>query len=165
MKWSRNIRARNPHAHILEAASRITVPNPEALFGLRALVVEDGPTLTHGGMAFGAGTVAAQESGAMIVDPRPFAVGRVRQVFTQFPHLGSVLPAMGYSPEQIADLEQTIRDTPCDVVVEATPAHLDRLMDLPMPVVRAGYETVECGGLALEDILHDAVAEREPLFA
>lgn len=161
----RNVRVRNPHAHILEAASRITVRNPETLFGSRALVIEDGPSLTHGGMAFGAGTVAAQESGAKIVDPRPYAIGSLREVFTRYPHLGSVLPAMGYSPRQLAELEQTIWDTPCDVIVEATPAHLDRLIDLPVPVVRVGYEMAECGGPALEEILRDAVAEREPLFA
>lgn len=161
----RNVRVRNPHAHILEAASRITIRNPETLLGSRALVIEDGPSLTHGGMAFGAGTVAAQESGAKIVDPRPYATGSLREVFARYPHLGAVLPAMGYSPRQLAELEQTIWDTPCDVIVEATPAHLDRLIDLPVPVVRVDYEMAECGGLALEEILRDAVAEREPLFA
>ena len=162
----RNVRARNPHALIVETASRISVTDPALVLGARVLVIEDGPTLTHGGMAFGAGTVAAHENGAAeFVDPRPHATGSLREVFAKYPHLGAVLPAMGYSMAQLADLEQTIRDTPCDVIVEATPAHLNRLIELPVPVVRVGYEVQERGAPQLEEILRDAVAEREPLFA
>ncbi len=162
----RNARERNPHADILEAALRITVSDAEKIFGARVLVIEDGPTLTHGGMSFGAGTVAAQENGAAdFVDPRPCAVGSLRDVYQRYPHLGAVLPAMGYGPKQLTDLEQTIWNTPCDLIVEATPAHLDRLIELPVPVVRVGYEMVEHGEWKLEEIIRDAVAEREPLFA
>ncbi|MBI3405686.1 MAG: GTPase [Acidobacteria bacterium] len=165
-KVRRNVRERNPHAQIVEAALRITVNDPERILGARVLVIEDGPTLTHGGMAYGAGMVAAHENGAGdFVDPRPYAVGSLKDVFARYPHIGSLLPAMGYSPKQLDELEKTIWNTPCDVIVEATPAHLDRLIELPVPVVRVGYEMVEHGEWVLEEILRDAVAEREPLFA
>lgn len=162
----RNVKEQNPHAHVLEAASRIKVSDPEKIFGARVLVIEDGPTLTHGGMSFGAGMVAARENGAAdFVDPRPYAVGSLREVYQRYPHLGAILPAMGYGPKQLSDLEQTIWNTPCDVVIEATPAHLYHLIEIPVPVVRVGYEMVEHGEWMLEEILRDAVAEREPLFA
>jgi len=162
----RNVRQRNPQALILEAALQITLREPERILGARVLVIEDGPTLTHGGMAFGAGTVAAHENGAReLVDPRPNAVGSLRDVFERYPHIGPLLPAMGYNAQQLADLERTIWNTPCDVIVEATPAHLERLIELPVPVVRVGYEMVEHGEWLLDEILRDAVAEREPLFA
>ena len=165
-KVRHNVRERNPHAQIIEAASRIIVRQPEKILGSRVLVIEDGPTLTHGGMAYGAGVVAAHENGAAeLIDPRKYAVGTLRDVFARYPHIGPLLPAMGYSPKQLAELEQTIHNTPCDVILEATPAHLDRLIELPVPVVRVGYEMVELGEWKLEEILRDAVAEREPLFA
>ncbi len=165
-KVRHNVRERNPHAQIIEAASRIIVRQPEKILGSRVLVIEDGPTLTHGGMAYGAGGVAAHENGAAeLIDPRKYAVGTLRDVFARYPHIGPLLPAMGYSPKQLAELEQTIHNTPCDVILEATPAHLDRLIELPVPVVRVGYEMVELGEWKLEEILRDAVAEREPLFA
>ncbi|MFM8305160.1 MAG: GTPase, partial [Actinomycetota bacterium] len=124
----------------LRAASPVTlVPGPD-LRGTRVLVVEDGPTTTHGGMAFGAGTVAARAAGAEIVDPRRWAVGEIADAFERFPHLGAVLPALGYSDGQIADLCATARAVECDVVVAGTPFDLARIGDLGHPVRRVSYD-------------------------
>jgi predicted GTPase len=125
------------------------------------LVIEDGPTLTHGGMAYGAGTLAARQFGAAeLVDPRPYAVGSIRPVFEKFPHLGPVLPAMGYSDAQVRDLEATIRAVPADVVLVASPEDLRRLVIFDKPSVRVGYEVEEIGGNKLEELLADFVARR-----
>ncbi|MGA7688723.1 MAG: hypothetical protein WCA29_05790, partial [Jiangellales bacterium] len=129
------------------------------LAGQRVLVVEDGPTLTHGGMPFGAGTVAAKAAGAsQIVDPRPFAVGSIATTFTTYPDTGAVLPAMGYGAAQLADLEATIQAAQVDVVVSGTPMDLGRLIDPCHPLRRATYELREVGSPTLADVLAPHVA-------
>lgn len=144
----------NPHATIVEAASPVTVDDPSQIRGRRALVVEDGPTLTHGGMAFGAATLAARNHGAReLVDPRPHAVGSIREVFEQYPHLGPVLPAMGYGAEQTRELQETIERADAEVVVIGTPVDLRRIMALRTPAVRVRYELEERTRPDLEDIL------------
>ena len=150
-----SIRAVNPRATVIEADSPITVDDPAALRGKRALVIEDGPTLTHGEMAYGAGTIAAQKLGATIVDPRPYAVARIADTFRQYPRTGAVLPAMGYGDQQVRDLEATVRATPCDVVVVGTPIDLRRLIDFGKPAVRVTYELAERGKPDLADVLGD----------
>ncbi len=139
-----NIARVNPRAAVVEAALPITVDDPAAIRGRRVLAVEDGPTVTHGGMRFGAAMIAAQRYGAsVIVDPRPYAVGLVARAFQEYPHLDAVLPAVGYGTDQIRDLAETIRRSPCDLVILGTPVDLRRLMALERPVVRVRYELEE----------------------
>jgi len=158
----RNIRSVNPDAIIVEAASPITVENPAAVVGASVLVVEDGPTLTHGEMAFGAGTVAAERfSAAEIIDPRPYAVGSIRGVYEQYPDIGTLLPAMGYGEEQIKDLEETIANTPADLVIIGTPIDLTRVLDIRQPNQRVRYELQEIGQPTLVEILEQRLALRE----
>jgi predicted GTPase len=146
----------NPQATIVEAASPVTVDEPGLIRGRRALVVEDGPTLTHGGMAFGAATLAARNHGAReLVDPRPHAVGSIREVFERYPHLGPVLPAMGYGAEQVRELQETIERTDADVVVIGTPVDLRRIMTVRTPAVRVRYELEERTRPDLEDIVRE----------
>jgi predicted GTPase len=141
-----HIRAANPRALIVEAASPVTADHADLLTGRAALVVEDGPTLTHGEMRFGAGTVIAKKFCAReIVDPRPFAVGSIAEAYKTYPAIGPVLPAMGYSDQQVRDLEATIDRVPCDVVVVGTPIDLSRLVRIRKPVVRTRYELQEIG--------------------
>lgn len=145
-----NARALAPRAAVLRGASRVTLDDPTAVRGRRVLVVEDGPTITHGGMAFGAGHVAARAAGAAeLVDPRPFAKGRLAEVLAAHPHIREVLPAMGYSPEELADLRATIEAAAPDVVVAGTPCDLARSLATRIPIVRARYEyeEVESPGL------------------
>jgi len=155
-----DIAAVNPRAKVIRAESPVSLDAGEPLTGRRVLVVEDGPTLTHGGMTFGAGTVAALQAGAAeIVDPRPFAVGSIRDTFTKFPLIGSVLPAMGYGDEQLRDLEATIDAVECDVVVTGTPFDLGRLIRTRHPLRHARYEIREIG----HPTLHEAIAALEHL--
>ncbi len=141
-----NIRRVNPRALVVEAASPITVDNPAAIAGKRVLVIEDGPTLTHGGMIYGAGVVAARKLGAAeIIDPRPYVIGRIKAAFEQYPEIGHLLPALGYGAEQIADLERTVRAVPADSVVIATPIDLRRLIHFDRPAVRVTYELQPIG--------------------
>ena len=153
LRVKENCKRLNPYATIIEAASPISVDRPEEVRGKRALVVEDGPTVTHGGMAFGAGLIAAEDYGAIIVDPRPRAVGSIAETFVKFPHLTRVLPAMGYSPEQVQELEESINGTDCDVVVTGTPIDLRRVLKVNKPIVRARYELAEIGHPSLDEIL------------
>ncbi|MDI7275187.1 MAG: hypothetical protein QME94_04335 [Anaerolineae bacterium] len=149
-----NVHAANPDAFIVEAASPVFVEDPAAVRGKRVLVVEDGPTLTHGGMAYGAGVIAAQRFGAAdLVDPRPYAAGSIRQAYDEYPGIGPLLPAMGYSPQQLHELEQTINATPSDLVLIATPVDLRRMIRLEKPVERVRYELQEIGRPTLEDVL------------
>lgn len=149
-----NIRRVNPRAQIIEAASPIVVDRPALITGKRALVVEDGPTLTHGEMKFGAGTVAAMKFGASeIVDPRPYTVGTITETFLKYPNTGHLLPAMGYGDEQVRDLEATIGKVPCDVVVIGTPIDLSRLVTIRQPTVRVRYDLQEIGKPDLADVL------------
>jgi predicted GTPase len=142
----------NQRAVLIEAASPISVENPEAIRGKRVLVVEDGPTLTHGEMAYGAGVVAAQRSGAAeIVDPRPYAIGSIAQTFEEYPRTGPVLPAMGYGDQQIKELEETIEATPCDLVIIGTPIDLRRVINIGRPAERVWYD--------LQDLSHPTLAE------
>lgn len=155
-----NVRNANPTAIIVEAASPIFVENPDAIPGKRVLVVEDGPTLTHGGMAYGAGVVAARRYGAgEIVDPRPYAVRTIAQTFAAYPNTGAVLPAMGYGDEQIKDLEETINATPCDLVIIGTPIDLRRVVRIEHPADRVYYELQVIGKPSLEEILQSRFAK------
>ncbi len=151
-----NIRAANPHAIIVNAASPISVDDPAVIQGKRVLVVEDGPTLTHGGMAFGAGVVAAKKFGAReIVDPRPYAVGSIKETFAKYPTTGTVLPAMGYGEKQIAELEATINAAPVDLVLIATPIDLRRVVNIKHPTARVRYELQEMSQPTLAKILRE----------
>jgi predicted GTPase len=150
----RDIQANNPRADIVLATSPVIVTEPGRIRGKRVLVVEDGPTLTHGGMAFGAGFVAAQKFGAAeIIDPRPFAVGALQEVLAHYPHIGPVLPAMGYTEEQIQDLDATINRTPADLVLFSTPIHLCRLLTCNKPTLRVRYEYQDYGEPTLQEVL------------
>ncbi len=149
-----NITAVNPDAVIIEAASPITVSgNGADLRGKKVLVVEDGPTLTHGEMAYGAGFLAAKRFGAEPVDPRPYAVGSIAATYKKYPTTGIVLPAMGYGDKQIEELEATIKKTPCDVVIIGTPIDLRRVIKLTKPAVRVSYDLQEIGQPTLEEVL------------
>jgi len=155
-KVKKNIKTVNPKAKVLEAASPVTVDKPELIKGKRVLVIEDGPTLTHGNMPYGAGAVVAKKLGAMeIVDPRPYAVGSIKETYEKYPHLGAILPAVGYGDKQIAELKATIDRTPCDAVVIGTPIDLRRVMTVDMPTVRAKYELKVLGPVTLEEILEE----------
>jgi predicted GTPase len=149
-----NIRRLNPSAVIVPAASPLIVQQPEMIKGRRVLVIEDGPTLTHGEMAYGAGYVAARRFGAAeIVDPRPYAVGSIRTTFEKYPQTGPVLPAMGYGEAQVRDLEATIEKADVDLVIVGTPIDLTRVMKIRKPYQRVRYELEEIGKPTLEDIL------------
>ncbi|MGH2606056.1 MAG: cyclic 2,3-diphosphoglycerate synthase [Anaerolineales bacterium] len=156
-----NLQARNPRATLVEAASPIFVDDPAAIRGKRVLVVEDGPTLTHGGMAYGAGWVAARRFGAReIVDPRPYAVGSIAQTFAKYPTTGPVLPAMGYGDGQVRELEQTINNAQADLVLIGTPIDLGRILDLNKPVQRVRYELQEIGRPTLADLIESWLGDR-----
>ena len=149
-----SIRAVNPRAQVVDAASPIFVDRPGEIRGKRVLVVEDGPTLTHGEMRYGSGTVAAQKHGAgEIVDPRPYATGRIKATFEKYPRIAALLPAVGYGDEQVRDLEDTIRRVPCDLVIVATPVDLTRIIRIDKPMLRVRYELQEVGSPDLSDIL------------
>ncbi len=155
-----NISKLAPDAIVIDGASPIKVDDPEVIKGKRVLVVEDGPTLTHGGMKLGAGTVAAQKYGASeIIDPRPFTVGKLSETFEIYPNIGVLLPAMGYSDEQLKDLETTINSTDCDAVVIGTPIDLSRIININKPSTRVYYDLQEIGFPNLEGVLDDFIQE------
>jgi len=150
----RNIAAYNPSAVVVDAASPLLVDDPEMIRGKKVLVVEDGPTLTHGEMAYGAGVVAAEKYGAAeLVDPRPFTVNSISATYEKYPEIGTLLPAMGYGDQQVKDLETTINNTECDAVVVATPIDLTRLIEIDKPSVRVKYSLQEIGTPDLHDVL------------
>lgn len=150
----RNVRASNPDATVVETACRVTLSAPEMVKGRRVLVVEDGPTLTHGEMPYGAGVVAARQCGAAeLVDPRPYAVGSIRSTYERYPHLTSLLPAMGYSAMQRHELEETINRVDCDLVLVATPIDLAGLIKLNKPSLRVSYEVESVTRPGLTEIL------------
>lgn len=152
----KNIAIVNPKAQIIEGASPIFVENPELIKGKRVLVVEDGPTLTHGEMEYGAGMVAAWDFGAAeIIDPRPFTVNSISATFKKYPKIGQLLPAMGYGEEQMKDLEETINRTDCDSVVIGTPIDLGRILNINKPSTRVRYELQEIGSLTIEKVLRE----------
>lgn len=153
----RNVRERNPRAIVIETDSVVKVEQAGRLQGTRVLVIEDGPSLTHGEMAFGAGVIAARRAGATLVDPRPYAVGSIRDTFAKFEQVGSLLPAMGYSDKQLAELEETIRRTPCDFVLIATPIDLRHLIPISQPSLRVTYEVGERGPSKLAEVIREFV--------
>ncbi|MBN1638715.1 MAG: GTPase [Ignavibacteriales bacterium] len=156
LKVLNNVKNVNPKATIIEAASPITVDKPQIIKGKKVLVVEDGPTLTHGEMKYGAGTIAAQKLGASeIVDPRPYTVKSITDTFKKYPNIGTLLPAMGYGKEQMKDLEITINKTKCDSVIIGTPIDLGRLLKINKPSTRVMYELQEIGANTLESVLKD----------
>jgi predicted GTPase len=161
-----NIALHNPTAKVIETACKVTVADPEAIRGKRVLVIEDGPTLTHGEMPYGAGVVAANRyNAAALVDPRPYAVGSIEKTFEKFPHLWRVLPAMGYSDRQRHELEETIKRVPCDVVVVATPIDLARTITIDKPSVRVSYEIEETGKPEITSMLEEFTHAHKPVLA
>ena len=150
-----NIESVNPAATIIHANSPTVFDEDVDLAGKRVLVIEDGPTLTHGGMTIGAGTVAATAAGAVLVDPREHAVGKMAETYKKYPGIGTLLPAMGYSPEQVADLQTTVNAVDCDYVVIGTPIDLRKIIDIERPSVRVGYDLEVKGSPTLEDVLGD----------
>jgi len=152
----RSIREVNPGAMVVDAASPISVDTPEAIRGKSVLAIEDGPTLTHGEMKYGAGVVAAMKFGAAaIVDPRPYTVGSITKTFESYPGIGTLLPAMGYGEEQMRDLEATVERTPAELVLIATPIDLRRIVKITKPALRVSYELQEIGRPDLEDALRN----------
>jgi len=157
-----NIEKINPEAVVVDGASPIRVDNPEVIRGKRVLVVEDGPTLTHGEMKIGAGVVAARKYGASeLMDPRPFTVGRLSETFEIYPGIGKLLPAMGYGEEQLKDLESTINNTDCDAVVIGTPIDLNRLINIKKPNTRVYYDLQEIGEPNLKGVLDEFVQKHK----
>jgi predicted GTPase len=157
-----NVTQRNPKATVIETDSLVKVEQPERLHGARVLVIEDGPSLTHGELAFGAGVIAARNAGGALVDPRQYAVGSIRDTFGKYNHMGALLPAMGYSQKQLIDLEETIRRTPCDFVLIATPIDLRHLIAISQPSVRVTYQVGERGSTKLANVIRDFVAQHAP---
>ena len=161
-----NIRQNNPKATIVEMACRVSVPSSEMVKGRRVLVVEDGPTLTHGEMPYGAGVVAARQCGAAeLVDPQPYAIGSIRSTYERYPHLTKLLPAMGYSAMQRHELEETINRTPCDLVLVATPIDLAHVIKLDKPSLRVTYEVEELTHPGLIEALADFSQKHKPALA
>jgi len=147
-----------PHAIVIDGASPIRVDDPSVIKGKKVLVIEDGPTLTHGGMKIGAGTVAAKKYGAIeLVDPRPFTVGKLSETFEIYPNIGTLLPAMGYSEQQLKDLEETINKTECDSVIIGTPIDLSRIIKIDKPKTRVYYDLQEIGDPNLEQVIQNFV--------
>ncbi len=156
-----NIHQLAPEAILIEAASPLTVDHPELIRGKRVLVVEDGPTLTHGEMKYGAGVVAAQKYGAKeIVDPRPYAIGTIKDTYTKYPGIGTLLPAMGYGKKQIQELEDTINAVDCDIVIIGTPIDLSRIVKINKKSIRVKYELQEIGRPNLEEVLSQKIKDR-----
>lgn len=156
-----NIHQLAPEAILIEAASPLTVDHPELIRGKRVLVVEDGPTLTHGEMKYGAGVVAAQKYGAKeIVDPRPYAIGTIKDTYTKYPGIGTLLPAMGYGKKQIQELEDTINAVDCDIVIIGTPIDLSRIVKINKKSIRVKYELQEIGRPDLEEVLNQKIKDR-----
>src|SRR3989338_472419 len=157
----KNIKDVNPEATVIYTASAIRVENEGLIQGKRVLVVEDGPTLTHGGMAYGAGIVAAERYHAgEIVDPRPYAVGAIKETLTSYPDIKNLIPAVGYASRQIKDLEDTINNIPCDLVVIATPVDLKRIIKINRPSVRVSYEIEEMGKPTIADVIEKFIQKK-----
>lgn len=161
----KTIQQQNPEALVIHAAMPVTVDSPERIQGARILVIEDGPTLTHGGMSFGAGVLAARKFGAgTLIDPRSVAVGSISETFDHYPHIGNLLPAMGYGSQQIRELEETIKHVDCDLVMVATPVDLRRVIRIQQPTCRVRYELEEIGHPTLQDALQGFIVKaKKPL--
>jgi len=151
-KVEENVRKVNPKASILRAESPVTIEHAD-IAGKRALVIEDGPTLTHGGMKFGAGMVAARAAGVEVIDPRPYAEGSIKAAFEKYSHLTDILPALGYGEKQVEELEHTINRADCDVVISATPINIERVVKVNKPIVRVRYGMSEESARKLEEVL------------
>jgi predicted GTPase len=150
----KNAKALNPKATVIRAASEVVAEKPELIKGKKVLVVEDGPTITHGGMPYGAGKVAADKYGAgQLIDGRPFAVGSIKATYAKYPHIGTLLPAMGYYPEQVKELEETINKSNADVVLIGTPFDLARLIKINKPTCYVGYELVDMDKPSLKELM------------
>ncbi|MFW9817212.1 MAG: GTP-binding protein, partial [Candidatus Thorarchaeota archaeon] len=156
-----NIMFTNPKAMIVDAASPLTIENMEKIRGKRVIVVEDGPTVTHGEMPYGAGYIAARKAGAFIVDPRPFAVGSIKDTFEKYSHLEDVLPAMGYGKKQMDELQQTINKSDAEAIVIGTPIDLNRVIKIEKPNVRVKYDLQEIGRPNLDDVLTEFVKKHK----
>ncbi|MFX1485562.1 MAG: cyclic 2,3-diphosphoglycerate synthase [Promethearchaeota archaeon] len=149
-----NIEHVNPKATIIRAVMKKSIDKDQSIKGRRVLVIEDGPSVTHGGMAYGAGMIMARELEAEVIDPRPYSTGSIKRIFEKYPHIGKVLPAVGYGEEQIKDLEDTINAADCDVVVIGTPIDLTRIIRIDKPTVRVRYELQEIGRPNLEEVVN-----------
>ncbi|MHA1481655.1 MAG: GTPase, partial [Candidatus Thorarchaeota archaeon] len=156
-----NILSVNPTATIIDAASPVGIEDMEKIKGKRVLIVEDGPTVTHGDMPYGAGYIAARKAGAIIIDPRPYAVGSIEETFDKYDHLEDVLPAMGYGKKQMEELEETINNAEVDAVIIGTPIDLAKLIKINKPNVRIRYDLQEIGKPDLEDVLKQFVAKHK----
>ncbi|TEU13044.1 GTPase [Candidatus Bathyarchaeota archaeon] len=154
-----NVKELNPKARIFKANILITAETEEGIEGKRVLVVEDGPTVTHGGMSYGAATIKAEELGAEIVDPRPYATGSIKEIYRLYPHLEKVLPAVGYSENQMDELSKVINDTPCDLVLLGTPTDIRRYLKVEKPVVRVRYELEEIVPGEIEEAIFDLLSK------
>jgi len=158
IKVKENIKQRNPKAFIIDATLKISIENPDRIKDCRVLAVEDGPTVTHGGMAYGAAVLAAREYGAtVIVDPKPYAVGSIKETFNKYPDIDNLLPAMGYSSKQITDLEETINQTECDTVITGTPIDLGKIIRINKPIIRANYELHETSKPDMKRLITDYI--------
>jgi len=156
-----NIHKLAPKAIVVDAASPLTVDNPELIRDKKVLVVEDGPTLTHGEMKYGAGVVAAQKFGAKeIIDPRPYAVGTIEDTYKKYPGIGTLLPAMGYGKKQIQELEDTINAVDCDIIIIGTPIDLSRIIKINKKSVRVKYDLQEIGRPDLDEVLSQKIKNR-----
>jgi predicted GTPase len=161
IKVKENIKKTNPNASIIDATLHISVENPDKIKACRVLAVEDGPTVTHGGMAYGAAILAAKKYGAsLIVDPKPHAVGSIKETFNKYPDIDKALPAMGYNRKQIIELEETINQTDCDTVITGTPIDLGRIIKINKPIVRAKYELQEISKPDLNNLITDFITPR-----
>jgi predicted GTPase len=158
IKVKENIKKTNPNASIIDATLHISVENPDKIKACRVLAVEDGPTVTHGGMAYGAAILAAKNYGAsLIVDPKPHAVGSIKETFNKYPDIDKALPAMGYNRKQIIELEETINQTDCDTVITGTPIDLGKITNINKPIVRAKYELQEISKPDLSNLITDFI--------
>ncbi|MDR2979954.1 MAG: cyclic 2,3-diphosphoglycerate synthase [Bacteroidales bacterium] len=157
-----NVRKANPEAMVIDAVSPTFVDKPELIKGKRVLVIEEGPTVTHGEVKYSYGSLTAMKYGAAeLVDPKPYAVGKLKETFDHYPNLGPILPSMGYSAQQVKDLEATIAKTPCDVVLIATPIDINRIIKIKKPTVKIGYELQEIGKPDLKDVVVDFVKKQK----
>ena len=150
-----NLKKLNPDATIIKSNSVVTVENADELKGKKVIVVEDGPTLTHGGMSYGAGYVAAKNSGAEIINPKPYLVGSMKEIFEEFPQITEIVPAMGYDEQQLKDLETTLNNAECDYIVDGSPINLKKLVNVNKPVVRVTYDIEEIGDPTIKSILDE----------
>ncbi|MHA1143642.1 MAG: cyclic 2,3-diphosphoglycerate synthase [Candidatus Helarchaeota archaeon] len=154
-----NLSRMNPRAKIVRTNSIVSIEKPELLNGKKVIVVEDGPTLTHGGMSYGAGYIAAMNNNAEIIDPRPYLTGTLVEVFKEFPHLAKLIPAMGYSPQQVRDLENTLNKAECDIVLDGSPIDLCKLIQCNKPVLRVTYDIEALGSPTIEEIIDELLHE------